>query len=585
MSNSAFFRYHNQTKHTIEKLLYSPHYLDWANQPNPFRIYHESSSIKLSHDLSVSSKSYFDVIEDIDCWNRSKSVPKQSTEVHGASAQFVSNLLFYSTAISAWKQIRGTNQRWALRVNASSGNLHPTETYILANNIDGLEAGLYHYRADNHSLEIRSNGTHAQLSWQILAGNTIACPPLLICLNSIYWREVWKYRERGFRYCQHDLGHALASVCIAAASFGYYSFTFGLFPDRLMSRLLGANNGDEKPSLFIALWPYHAVPENSFAHILDYNAHLLVDLKRVAGAIDEVSFSGNPNILSKEKIEYALVDEIETITETTVESFQDFREKRIHLTSRFGRQQNENSAYANLSSSPNLDPLDDPMPVAYLNQSKQAVDNSIHQTIRRRRSAVDFDGQKRMSLSHLGIILASATRGFSADFQKSSPLSTTKPHQKAHHLIHLYLYVHRVDGAAPGVYYYDRSKQNLIPFAYGDQRELAKVMSCIQDIAADGCLALSMVADFHLMYELYGDRSYRLIHYEAGFIGQHLYLAATALGYEATGIGCFVDDAINTYLKLKPGNEVVYNFTIGSAVQDPRLTTLPAYDFLEPSDI
>src|SRR6202011_4655004 len=43
----------------------------------------------------------------------------------------------------------------------------------------------------------------------------------LVGLSSIHWREAWKYGERAFRYCQHDVGHALAAVRYAAAALGW----------------------------------------------------------------------------------------------------------------------------------------------------------------------------------------------------------------------------------------------------------------------------------------------------------------------------------------------------------------------------
>ncbi|MGV8604037.1 SagB/ThcOx family dehydrogenase, partial [Pseudomonas aeruginosa] len=43
----------------------------------------------------------------------------------------------------------------------------------------------------------------------------------LLALTSVPWREAWKYGERAYRYCQHDLGHALACLSIAAAIQGW----------------------------------------------------------------------------------------------------------------------------------------------------------------------------------------------------------------------------------------------------------------------------------------------------------------------------------------------------------------------------
>ena len=77
----------------------------------------------------------------------------------------------------------------------------------------------------------------------------------------------------------------------------------------------------------------------------------------------------------------------------------------------------------------------------------------------------------------------------------------------------------------------------------------------------------------------YGERGYRYCmhdvghaHFEAGAIGQHMYLAAEALGLQATGIGAFFDDQVHRYLDIAPEQgQVIYHFAIGYAVPDPRL--------------
>jgi nitroreductase len=62
------------------------------------------------------------------------------------------------------------------------------------------------------------------------------------------------------------------------------------------------------------------------------------------------------------------------------------------------------------------------------------------------------------------------------------------------------------------------------------------------------------------------------VHFEAGAVGQRLYLAAEALGLRATGIGAFYDEEVHRYLKVTPAQgQVVYHFAIGYPVRDPRL--------------
>ena len=61
-------------------------------------------------------------------------------------------------------------------------------------------------------------------------------------------------------------------------------------------------------------------------------------------------------------------------------------------------------------------------------------------------------------------------------------------------------------------------------------------------------------------------------------IGQVLYLEAEAAGIRSTGIGCFFDDPVHDLFGFKGRTfQSLYHFTVGGAVEDARLTTLPPY--------
>jgi hypothetical protein len=117
-----------------------------------------------------------------------------------------------------------------------------------------------------------------------------------------------------------------------------------------------------------------------------------------------------------------------------------------------------------------------------------------------------------------------------------------------------------------------------------DTRDTARVICCHQDIAADSCFALGMLADFTAIET--SPWLYRRLYWECGLIGQVLYLEAEAAGIRATGIGCFFDDEMHRLLGLegpelstndKGAWQSLYHFTAGGAVEDSRLTTLAAY--------
>jgi hypothetical protein len=89
-----------------------------------------------------------------------------------------------------------------------------------------------------------------------------------------------------------------------------------------------------------------------------------------------------------------------------------------------------------------------------------------------------------------------------------------------------------------------------------------------------------MVAEFKTSLEL-GPWGYRQLFWEAGVIGQVLYLEAEAAGVRGTGIGCFFDDAMHNLLGLNDNTyQSIYHFTVGSALEDKRIETLPAYAHL-----
>jgi len=201
--HEAVLRYHARSTHQPDRYAPGPGYLDWASQPEPFRTWTGAPAVELPVASDVTA-SWGDL-------HRPGAVPSRPLDRRSIGA-----FLELAFGITAWKEHRGA--RWALRANPSSGNLHPTEAYVLVPQSPGLPAGLHHYVSRDHVLERRltpSAASAAALERRLPEGAFLAG------LASIHWREAWKYGERAFRYCQHDAGHALASVRYAAATLGW----------------------------------------------------------------------------------------------------------------------------------------------------------------------------------------------------------------------------------------------------------------------------------------------------------------------------------------------------------------------------
>jgi hypothetical protein len=171
--------------------------------------------------------------------------------------------------------------------------------------------------------------------------------------------------------------------------------------------------------------------------------------------------------------------------------------------------------------------------------------------------------------------------------------------------VHPVLLVHRVAGLEPGIYCLPRAQAALanlraamrpdllwaqVPgcpehlplylLAPLDARQFATTVSCHQDIAGESAFALAMLARFD---DIGPARPwlYRQRFWEAGMLGQALYLEAEAAGLQATGIGCYFDDAVHHALGLDTAYfQDLYHFTVGKAVIDARLGNEPAYAHL-----
>ena len=193
----AALAYHARTKHSLQRYAAGPETLDWDMQPNPFREFASCARTVLPLTADQIDVEFARIYAPGDI------VPAALT------VDTIAALLELAVGLSAWKEYGP--DKWALRCNPSSGNLHPTETYALCENVPGLDDGLYHYLSRDHVLERRCR-----------TGRSSEGPPRLwIGLSSVHWREAWKYGERAFRYCQLDIGHALGAFRYAAGALGW----------------------------------------------------------------------------------------------------------------------------------------------------------------------------------------------------------------------------------------------------------------------------------------------------------------------------------------------------------------------------
>ena len=529
------FRYHQITKHSFQGYARGPGYLDWATQPNPFRRYGGARLVPLEQVPPTDEPGYDEAFVQ----GRIPSAP--------VNRRTISQLLYDSLAISAWKSAGATS--WALRVNPSSGNLHPTEGYLICGPVEGLsdKPMVCHYAPKEHGLEVRAE-LDAGLWDELGAG--MPCGAFFIGLTSIHWREAWKYGQRAYRYCQHDAGHAIGAISIAAAALGWRTRILDDLSTDELGLLMGCSRGPaaeaEDPDVLMVCSP------------LGDELHEISLPDEPIRAFGSLDWQGRPNQLSIDHVDWGLTE----VADAARKPRGLVPVERVHAQ-------------------PPLRPLD-----------TRSV--SLRRMIRQRRSAVAMDRETRMPRDTFYRILLRtlATPG-------AVPFSTLpwKPH------IHLAIFVHRVDDLPSGLYFLARDPSQKVALEGAitravqwrqptgcppdlalyclietDVQQAARQVSCFQDIASDGCFSLGMIAEYEEPLEMCGPWSYPRLFWEAGAIGQVLYLEAEAAGIRSTGIGCYFDDPMHDVLGLKDRTyQDLYHFTVGGAIEDTRLTTLPSY--------
>ena len=407
-------------------------------------------------------------------------------------------------------------------------------------------------------------------------------PPesFLIGLTSIHWRESWKYGERAFRYCNHDVGHAIGTARIAAATLGWnMALLDGVAQDRVAA-LLGTDRMEdfihaerEHPDCLTVVWPSGDVKRGTVDGKCDVEAAVPLFLdSEIVQELAAATWHGKANRLSRDNpVPWEIIDDVAAASwKPTAEA------RSVALPRLFTNDVSRVTFHESLSAG---------------------------QLIRQRRSAVSFDGKTSITsatfFQMLGRVMP-ATELPQLDRPMPWDALPWKP------AIHLLLFVHRVDGLTPGLYVLVRDQEKLpllqqsmneefvwtpvpgcpetLPFYWlleGDAKKVAAQVSCHQDIAGDSAFSLGMIAEFEGRLREGGAWWYPRLFWEAGLLGQVLYLEAEAAGVRATGIGCFFDDPVHEIVGIKGRSfQSLYHFTIGGPVEDGRLMTLPAYHHL-----
>ncbi len=504
----AAWTYHNATKHALESVRSSRHYLDWPNQPLPFKIYTTLEPIALPREFVPSGAPALDAIAG------RVNLPADASVLDCAA---IARLCYYSNGIT--KTLKRPGGAMPFRAAACTGALYHVELYVVCADLPELDAGVYHYAAHDHSLRRLRRGDFRQVLVEATGAEpSVAQAPAAILCTSTFWRNAWKYQARAYRHSFWDTGTILANLFAVTNANGIPAQLVLGFADDAVNRLVDVDPAKEATICFVVLGRTAAEPPP-------------------APSVEPLSLPTQR--LSPRQVDEPAIGEMHAAS--SLESGAEAAAWRGVGGGTGEAAKRAKEAAAPMAPGPDFIPLSSAMALP---------STSIEAVIRRRGSARQFTWDS-IDVHQLSTILDVAMQGTRADLVVAGARSDP------------YLILHAVDGLPSGVYAFDRAQCGLEPLRLGSFRDAAGYLDLGQELAADAAVNVYSLADLHAILRRLGNRGYRAAQLEAAIAGGKLYLAAYALGLGATGLTFFDDDVTGFFSPHAAGKSVMFLTAIG----------------------
>ena len=208
------------------------------------------------------------------------------------------------------------------------------------------------------------------------------------------------------------------------------------------------------------------------------------------------------------------------------------------------------------------------IPVIFLPDPDPLIvpEHGLREAIEARRSIRHY-ARDPLTIEELAY-LCWCTQGIS---QVQAPYYTLRnvPSAGGRHALESYLLVNRVDGISPGLYRYLSFSHRLVPVDTSAGITDRIMAACLgQAFVRSSAVTFIWSAVIYRMAWRYSERSYRLIHLDAGHVCQNLYLAAGQVGCGTCAIGAFDDQQIADALQIDGIDEfVVYCASVGKLAE------------------
>jgi SagB-type dehydrogenase family enzyme len=500
-NSEVAWNYHEATKHSYTSIRTNPHFMDWSNQPLPFKIYPTLAPMRLTGELHQSGVAALSAIAE--------RVPPQTNAA--PDLETVAQLLYLSAGVTRKRKYRSGELYF--RAAACTGALYEVELYLVCGGLADLEAGVYHFGPAEFGLRRLRAGDYRGVLFEATGGESvIAHAPLTIICTCTYWRNAWKYQARTYRHFGWDNGTLLANLLAVATALALPAEVVCGFVDADVNRLLDVDPQREVAFSLVALGHVASLPPSSPAETSPLRLETVP--------------------LSQHEVDYPLMREMHAAS--SLDFAVEAEKWRSHtLMTDFPP---PNGSVIQLA------PMSD----------AEIPRDSIEQVIQRRGSTRKF-ARSSITLAQLSTLLDRATRGVPADFLAPPGVR----------LNDLYLIVHAVEGLPPGAYVLHRSRGVLECLKQGNFRADAGFLGLEQELPADAAADIFFLADLRPILQRFGNRGYRAVQLEAGILGGKLYLAAYALRLGATGLTFFDDDVTRFFSPHAEGKSAIFLVAVG----------------------
>jgi len=495
----AAWDYHEGTKHSFQSVHSSRHFLDFENQPLPFKIYPGLEAIPLPPGLEPSGVPALEALAASAVELKGERLPDLG---------LLGRLLHYSAGIT--KRIRYPHGEMLFRAASCTGALYHIDLYLVCGDLPDLEAGVYHFAVHDFALRrLRRGDYRAELVRATAGEAAVALAPAILICSSTFWRNSWKYQARAYRHCFWDSGTILANLLAMTTARRVPARVVCGFVDDRVNRLLGL---EPEREVALALVP------------LGRNSPI-----GQAPEVGPLALETTP--LSGSEVDYPAI-------------------RAMHEASSLADEAEVSAWRGAASVAPLAPPAGRLFPLRPLND-REAPQDSVEEVILRRGSSRRFARQP-ISLEQFSTALSSIG-GIAADFTQSG----------GRLLNDAYIIVNDVEGLPSGSYVYRPDEGALELLREGEFRDEAGDLGLEQALPADASANVFFLTDLAPILERFGNRGYRVAQLEAAINGGRLYLAAYALGLGASGLTFYDDDVTDFFSPHAEGKSTMFLVALG----------------------